>query len=296
MRFKRIVQNMLFGKAEVVSKPGKEIMPLAWEGNPLRIIMRRGEPWWVAADVCRVLGIVNVTDALESLDDDEKTTLANSEGRAGSGAQSFNVINEPGLYALIGKSRKPEAKRFWKWVRTEILPSIRKYGYYQIRDRVTEEQKRLKCSRETATARVETKGANNRCQDRLFGDGATPMQIAHHHNGYWRGMGFQKGKRQVCQKLGLDLEDGRPLDKCEAIPLGICSLAKDTAERIIKDAKMIHDHPLSFDEQADVLEKVTKVLKADTVAQLGSEYEFGISDDTKRGKVFDVIRPQLPKP
>jgi prophage antirepressor-like protein len=95
----------------------------------VRVIVRDGEPWFVAADVCAALGIANATQAMARLDDDE-TTLYSTEGQAGSGPQSFNIINESGLYSLILGSRKPEAKRFKKWVTSEVLPAIRKTGQY----------------------------------------------------------------------------------------------------------------------------------------------------------------------
>lgn len=91
-----------------------------------------GEPWFVAKDVCDVLEIQNPTDALKSLEEDERMTLDNTEGHSGKrgGAQFFNVVSESGLYALIFKSRKPEAKAFRKWVTAEVLPTIRKTGGY----------------------------------------------------------------------------------------------------------------------------------------------------------------------
>lgn len=90
--------------------------------------------WFVAVDVCAILGIVNVSDAMRKLDDDEKMTLALTDGHSGSrgGAQSMNLINEPGLYSLIMSSRKPEAKKFKRWVTHEVLPSIRKTGLYAV--------------------------------------------------------------------------------------------------------------------------------------------------------------------
>lgn len=91
-----------------------------------------GEVWLVAKDVCKVLGISNARDAIKSLDDDEKMTVDNSDGHSGQrgGAQFFNVINEPGLYKLTFRSRKPNAKTFTRWVTHEVLPSIRKTGSY----------------------------------------------------------------------------------------------------------------------------------------------------------------------
>ena len=69
----------------------------------IRTVMYDGEPWFVAADVCRVLEIANPSDALSRLDDDERMTLDSTEGHSGQrgGAQKFNCINEPGLYTLV---------------------------------------------------------------------------------------------------------------------------------------------------------------------------------------------------
>ena len=87
-----------------------------------------GEVWLVAKDVCNVLGIQNHKDAIAGLDDDEKSGVAipDPHGRV----QITNVINEPGLYKLTFRSKKPNAKEFTRKVTHEILPQIRKTGYY----------------------------------------------------------------------------------------------------------------------------------------------------------------------
>lgn len=95
-------------------------------GRDIRVIDRDGEPWWIARDVCDVLEIVNITNAVAGLDDDEKTTF-----RIVKGGPEQVIISEPGLYALVGRSRKPEARAFDRWVRHEVLPSIRRTGSYQ---------------------------------------------------------------------------------------------------------------------------------------------------------------------
>lgn len=102
--------------------------------NPVRILDQDGAPWFVAADVCRVLEIGNPRQAVRSLDDDEKMTVSSSDGHSGmrGGAQSYNIISESGLYALIFKSRKPQAKSFRKWVTSEVLPSLRRGGSYTV--------------------------------------------------------------------------------------------------------------------------------------------------------------------
>ena len=100
-----------------------------YEGSAVRTVERGGEPWFVAADVCRVLEIANATDAISRLDEDERT-LVSIEGA--SNGLPVNAVNEAGLYSLILGSRKPEAKKFKRWVTHEVIPSIRKHGVYAI--------------------------------------------------------------------------------------------------------------------------------------------------------------------
>lgn len=102
------------------------IFCFTFSAQQLRAVLRNGEPWFVAADAIGALQLDR--KALERLDDDEKGV--NSIHTLG-GAQHMTVINESGLYSLILSSRKPEAKRFKKWVTSEVLPSIRKIGRYE---------------------------------------------------------------------------------------------------------------------------------------------------------------------
>jgi len=95
--------------------------------NDVQVVTINDEPWFVAADVCRSLELDNVTNALLPLDDDEKLPLILL--RAGQ-QRRVNVISESGLYALMVRSNKPNAKPFRKWVTSEVLPSIRKTGQY----------------------------------------------------------------------------------------------------------------------------------------------------------------------
>ncbi|GAJ29572.1 phage antirepressor KilAC domain-containing protein [Acidomonas methanolica] len=105
-----------------------------FEGVAVRIVMINDAPWWVLVDVCRVLDIRNPSDAAARLDSDEKMTLGNTEGAEirrffGPGAAP-TLVNESGVYSLTITSRKPEAKRFKKWITSEVLPSIRRTGSY----------------------------------------------------------------------------------------------------------------------------------------------------------------------
>ena len=96
----------------------------------VRAIMKDGEPWFVAADVCKALEVGNPSQALTRLDDDEKFTTIISNDGAASGISSLAFVNEPGLYTLVLGSRKREAKSFKRWVTHEVIPSIRKHGMY----------------------------------------------------------------------------------------------------------------------------------------------------------------------
>lgn len=87
-----------------------------------------GDPWFVAKDVCDILEISNNRDAISQLDSDEKNTVVISDGIPGN--PNKTIISEPGLYTLIMRSRKPEAREFQRWVTHEVLPSIRKHGIY----------------------------------------------------------------------------------------------------------------------------------------------------------------------
>ena len=101
-----------------------------FKGAALRTLTdENGEPWFVTKDVCDILELNNITEALRPLDDDEKTNFRNSEV-AQNGGRAPIIISEPGLYKLIMRSRKPEAKEFQRWVTHEVLPQIRRTGGY----------------------------------------------------------------------------------------------------------------------------------------------------------------------
>ena len=109
------------------SEPAQSV-PFNFGTHAVRVIMRDGNPWFVAADVCATLGYKNTSDAVAThLDDDEKGVAI---GYTLGGDQTLTIINESGLYALVLRSRKPEARKFAKWVTSEVLPTIRKTGEY----------------------------------------------------------------------------------------------------------------------------------------------------------------------
>lgn len=101
-----------------------ELQTFTYNSTQVRTLERNGEPWFVLKDVCDILGVSNVTQAAARLDEDERSMF--NIGRQG----KVNIISESGLYNVILRSDKPEAKPFRKWVTAEVLPSIRKTGSY----------------------------------------------------------------------------------------------------------------------------------------------------------------------
>ena len=101
-----------------------------YEGQQVRTVIINGEPWFVGIDVCNVLGLMDARKSLNLLDEDERNTIPVTDtlGRK----QNTLVVNEPGLYSLILRSRRPEAKVFKRWITHEVIPSIRKTGSYEM--------------------------------------------------------------------------------------------------------------------------------------------------------------------
>ena len=104
-----------------------DLKVFAYGEQQVRTVLSEGEPWWVLTDVCRVLGLKRADSTARKLDDDEKGTHLVSTLR---GKQQVITVNESGLYAVILRSDKPEAKKFKRWVTHEVLPSIRQTGAY----------------------------------------------------------------------------------------------------------------------------------------------------------------------
>ena len=101
-----------------------------YQNRCIRTLVRDGEPWFVAADVCSALEIGNVGDATNRIDPDDIDLIdgVDSLGRR----QTMKIISEAGLYTLILGSRKPEARLFKRWVTHEVIPAIRRTGAYQM--------------------------------------------------------------------------------------------------------------------------------------------------------------------
>lgn len=133
------------------------IILFQFETNEIRFVGTAENPEWIADDVCKALDIVNTSQAMESVPEDEKGIWKTYSGE--DTPLQMLTVTEVGLYRLIFKSRKPAAKRMKKWVFSEVLPSIRKTGSYSIPTPIPQLP-----SRELA---VETAVAIDRIQDIL---------------------------------------------------------------------------------------------------------------------------------
>lgn len=107
------------------------------EFGEIRTIEKNGEPWFVGKDVAAALGYSNTRDALDRhVDIDDKNTVVNPDGNRGN--PNMTIINESGLYSLVLSSKLPTAKKFKRWVTSEVIPSIRKHGGYLTPDKLEE--------------------------------------------------------------------------------------------------------------------------------------------------------------
>ena len=105
-----------------------DLIRFDFQGNQVRTLLIEDDPWWIAKDVCDVLEL-EARDSVRYLDDDEKTYVSRKHIGVEPGKDML-IISEPGLYSLILRSRKPEAKAFKRWITHEVIPQIRKTGGY----------------------------------------------------------------------------------------------------------------------------------------------------------------------
>ena len=119
----------------------KDLQLFNFEGQQVRTLSTNYETWFVGKDAAEILGYKKARNAIAQHVDDEDKKEAPIQGTPG-GTQSMTIINESGLYSLILSSKMPNAKRFKHWVTSEVLPSIRKTGSYQV-PQTPEEQLKL---------------------------------------------------------------------------------------------------------------------------------------------------------
>ena len=121
------------------------VKPFDFKGTPVRTVtFETGLTWWVLKDVCDALNLSNPTMIAQRLDDDEQSKIDPKSGLGSVSNTPVNIVNEAGLYKIILRSDKPEAKEFQRWVTHEVLPSIRRHGGYMAgQESMTPEQMAL---------------------------------------------------------------------------------------------------------------------------------------------------------
>ena len=115
-----------------------ELQVFSYEGSEIRTVQLGGEPWWVLKDICDVLELSNPSVIADRLDEDEKAKVDPKQYLGSRSNEPATVISESGLYNVILLSRKPEAKKFKRWITHEVLPTIRKHGAYVTSDKLEE--------------------------------------------------------------------------------------------------------------------------------------------------------------
>lgn len=280
----------LFGNP-IERKPkanANQIVPFDFETQAVRVVMRDGQPWWVASDVCRVLGLnTGARNIREQLDADDIRSAAE-------GCDTTDVIkgircdallvSEPGVYQLIFASRKPEAKRFKRWIAHEVLPALRRTGTYTLpraaTDRVEQTQRRLGCDPKTAKARCEQADTNKKIHIRMASEKATRNRYRANHNAAYRGEFDGLEARDLRERGGYD---DSPLNHMESVPLSINTHAKTLAERYIA----ANNIPLP--EQPAVYERFARDVTRTGLSILGGDHVLGFREHPQRGRVIDAI-------
>lgn len=278
----------LFGDPIEEPKPSNEIIPLDFETHAVRMVVIKGESWWVATDVCRALGIDNSRQALARLEEDEKGVITNDTL---GGQQEMAIISEPGLYALILTSRRPEAKRFKRWVTHEVLPTIRRTGTYSIDPRVSRIERRNRCNRQTAKIRVKQIDHNKYIDKRVTDEGGSPRDKMAIHNGVHVGCTGRTAKqlREVLKQN----KGQSPLDRMDEVVLSVNYHAKILSDRLIVEYKR-SGQQVPLDLQPKIYETTARAVSQEALAKFGPDHQYGITDDPRRGLILDVIKASLP--
>ncbi len=169
------------------------IVPFEYGSYQIRSIEIENQPYFVAQDVCDVLGISNARDALnKSLDPDEK--LMSKISTSGQSRETW-LVNESGLYTLIMRSNKPEAKAFRKWVTSEVLPALRKTGSYSAPQHPYREVLRV------ATLAVAIVGSQNKLAARLGISGGHMSSVFHPEQWHMVSAEMMGRVEQVCNHI-----------------------------------------------------------------------------------------------
>ena len=233
-----------------------EIQVWNYESSEVRTVQVNGEPWFVLADVRKVLEISNSRNISSRLEPDEKgVTLVDTLG----GTQQMTIINESGLYAVVLRSDKPQAKPFRKWVTSEVLPSIRKHGSYSVQSQFADLSPQLQvliqiearqAEQATALAGLEQK-LQNTCEVIALDKTAWRKDSEHLINKIARATGegyggirlvYEEIYRSIESRAGVSLNTRLTNKRNRMAGEGVCKSKRDKLTRvdiIAEDKKLI---------------------------------------------------------
>jgi prophage antirepressor-like protein len=293
-KHKRSPEMNLWGEPleEHQQKTDNRVILCDFWGETIRVVTPKGDPWCIASDICRIIEVGNVSDAVARLDDDEKGIV--SIDTLG-GSQQMLAVNEFGVYALIlgCRTRTEKVREFKRWITHDVLPAIRKTGTYQSKSsRIIRVIRRTKTHDATVLfPRVEQLEFNKQINRRLADEGKGPRPISDYHNGAYFN---QFGRKARDLREVLKIKDYQtPLDRMAGFPLSQNLHIKMMAEKVIQERTREKGSPLTIDEQVAIISEIARdIIEAD-FARLGFDYQYGLTEDERRGYVLDVIRMQI---
>jgi len=274
------------------SRGTSSVLALDFNSKPVRMIMIKGEPWWVASDICRVLKIGNTSLAVngrpgrpsEGLDDDEKGIATVNTLK---GDQEMLVVNLFGVFQLILKSRKPDAKHFKRWLTHEVIPEIQRTGSYSIKpkSRAEKEAKRLKCDPATAKIRCDQFTTNRSIREDMLAEGGCVNDIVNYHEAGYQGE-FGKSAAELRQWVGAKHWQ-TPLDFFGLLALSINLNAKAIVSKMVEAAEA-GGVVVTPAMHAAWLKDVAAKVRNDSLSHLYGA-EFQVVYDRRRGAIIDVM-------
>ena len=279
-------------QAELLDSMVSNSMQLfADKGFKIRVIMRDGEPWFVAKDVCDCLDLGNISQTCSRLDDDERGIISNDTP---SGKQEMLIVSEPGLYSLVGSSKKQEAKAFKRWVNHEVLPSIRKTGGYGIRtvdDMINDPDTAIRLLTQLKILRLQNDQLAMERDEAI----RTKAMIGSSREATAMNTASQKSKE--CEKLREQIGDSKTYKAAKSIPWlseyfntrnrGLYNSLAAKLKKIEADMPSKFKHIMIDDSQYDqikayhvaVIEKLHEMVQADE--EFMKDYRKDVSPKTK---------------
>lgn len=284
-------QLMMLGITPEAPRPARLDDIAVFDGEEIRMVHINGETWWVLADLARVLGYRDATAASHLLREKHKGT--HFFGTPG-GTHAVVTVSEPGLYRLMMRSNKPEAERFQDWITEDVLPSIRKYGFYTAGPRLSRTMRRLNCDPLTAERRhLMTEGYKEFCRalKRLGFKAPTHYAMATNEVYAAAYAGNAKGMRK---RVGASRRS--PLfDHMSRIALDVQRLMMSLLEEELR-ARVESGESGDVAGQIAYLRERAAVVVGQLLAVAGPDSALDVVDDPRRGRLYHVVQRQIAGP